>query len=66
MNILEFFSMYFLKYKESIRVNKLGMNAITLFIKNMGLEVKFRSNISGFEIIYDISKTKFVTFKMED
>lgn len=58
--------MYFLKYKESIRVNKLGMNAITLFIKNMGLEVKFRSNISGFEIIYDISKTKFVTFKMED
>ncbi|MDH3279481.1 MAG: VOC family protein [Nitrosopumilus sp.] len=42
------------------------ISAVTFFVKNMDLAVKFYSNIPGFEIVYGNSKTPFVTFKIED
>ena len=42
------------------------ISAVTLFVKNMDLAIKFYSNIPGFEIVYGNSESPFVTFKIED
>jgi len=42
----------------------LKISAVTFFVKNMDLAVKFYSNIPGFDIVYGNSETKFVTFKI--
>ena len=44
--------------------NKLKISAITFFVKDMDLAVKFYSNIPGLEIVYGNSETRFVTFKI--
>jgi catechol 2,3-dioxygenase-like lactoylglutathione lyase family enzyme len=44
----------------------LKISAVTFFVKNMDLAIKFYSNIPGFEIVYGNSETSFVTFKIED
>ncbi|MDH5555659.1 MAG: VOC family protein [Nitrosopumilus sp.] len=49
-----------------ICINKLKISAVTFFVKNMDLAVKFYSNIPGFEIVYSSPETKFVTFKIEN
>lgn len=47
-------------------LDKLKISAVTFFVKNMELAVKFYSNMPGFEIIYGNSEDQFVTFKIED
>jgi len=57
---------YLLKYLRNHSCKQLKISAVTFFVKNMDLAVKFYSNIPGFEIVYSNSKTSFVTFKIED
>jgi len=42
----------------------LELSAVTFFVKNMDLAVKFYSIFPEFEIVYGNSETKFVTFKI--
>ena len=47
-------------------MNKLKISAVTFFVNDMDLAVKFYSNLPGFDLVYGNSETSFVTFKMDD